>query len=41
MAREVSEWIFFGVTVSPVVLVLFESGREGERARDVGGMLEE
>lgn len=27
-AREVSVCIFFGVTVSPVVLVLFESGRD-------------
>lgn len=30
-----SERIFFGVTVSPVVVVLFDSGREGERGRDV------
>ena len=30
-----SECIFFGVTVSPVVVVLFDSGREGERGRDV------
>ena len=31
--------IFFGVTVSPVVVVLFDSGREGERGRDVRGFV--
>ena len=33
--EEVSLRIFFGVTVSPVVLVLLERGRDGERGRDV------
>lgn len=33
--REVSVCIFFGVTVSPVVVVLFDNGRDGERGRDV------
>jgi len=33
----VSECIFFGVTVSPVGVVLFDRGREGERGRDVRG----
>ena len=37
--REVSVCIFFGVTVSPVVVVLFDSGREGERGRDVRGFV--
>lgn len=37
IVREVSLRTFFGVTVSPVVLVLFESGRDGERGRDVRG----
>jgi hypothetical protein len=36
--REGREWAFLGVTVSPVVVVLPDNGRVGEKGRDVEGL---